>query len=104
MASQLKLVASDDRRANDRAGVALWGRIRFRGTSHPARICNISPGGVLAMTPFALRDFCEVDVEMPVIGWRSALVAWTRGDNVGLEFDPPLAHAAFDKLSGASTD
>jgi hypothetical protein len=101
MATQLQLVANDDRRHAERTDVALWGRIRFRGTSHPARICNISAGGLMAMTPFALREYSEVDVEIPVIGWRSAMVAWTRRDQVGLEFDPPLPHAVIDRLDEA---
>ncbi len=100
MASQLKIVANDDRRHSERVDVALWGRIRYRGTSHPARICNIGPGGMMAMTPFALREYCEVDVEVPVIGWKSAMVAWMRGDQIGLEFDPPLAHATFGRIMG----
>ncbi len=92
-------VERDDRRANDRLAVALWGRIRFRGTSHPARICNLSPGGIMAMTPFQLRDYSEIDIEIPVLGWRSGLVAWTRNDHVGIEFDPPLNPALFKQFA-----
>ncbi len=88
-----------ERRARDRLDVGLWGRIRFRGTSHPARICNLSPGGMMAMTPFQLRDYSEIDVEIPVLGWRSAMVAWTDGDRVGCEFDPPLNDAVFARFA-----
>lgn len=91
--------ANDDRRDADRVDVALWGRIRYRGTSHPARICNLSPGGLMAMTPFKLANYSEVDVEIPVLGWRTAIVAWVKDDRVGCEFDPPLKHALFDRLS-----
>jgi PilZ domain len=100
VASQSNAVLkAEERRASDRVDVALWGRIRFRGTSHPARICNLSPGGMMAMTPFALRAFSEIDIEIPVLGWRSGLVAWVKGDTVGIEFDPPLPHALFDRFA-----
>lgn len=89
----------DERRINDRRDVALWGRMRFRGTSHPARICNLSPGGFMAMTPFQLRPYCEVDIEIPVLGWRNAIVAWTDGDRVGCEFEPPLDPVQFARFS-----
>jgi PilZ domain len=92
-------VAAYDRRNTDRVDVALWGRIRFRGTSHPARICNLSPGGLMAMTPFQLRDYSEVDVEIPVLGWRAGIVAWVNGDNIGVEFDPPLNPSLFDRFA-----
>ncbi len=91
--------AGDERRANDRREVALWGRMRVRGTSHPARICNLSPGGFMAMTPFQLRAYAEIDIEIPVLGWRSAIVAWIEGDRVGCEFDPPLDAKLFDRFS-----
>jgi hypothetical protein len=103
MATRLNVLTAvenaDDRRARDRLDVAMWGRIRFRGTSHPARICNLSPGGLMAMTPFALRDYSEVDIEIPVLGWRSAMVAWVEGDKIGCEFDPPLNLALFDRIA-----
>jgi hypothetical protein len=84
------IAASEDRRVSDRVDVAIWGRVRLRGTSHPLRICNISTGGFMAVTPASLPDYAEVDVEFPVIGWRSAMIAWTRGDQIGGEFEPPL--------------
>jgi PilZ domain len=87
------IVESEERRVSDRVDVAIWGRVRLRGTAHPLRICNISGGGFMAVTPASLPDYAEVDVEFPVIGWRSAMIAWTRGDQIGAEFEPPLPHA-----------
>jgi hypothetical protein len=89
----------EERRSNERKDVALWGRMRFRGTSAPARICNLSPGGLMAMTPFQLRAYAEVDVEIPVLGWRNAIVAWVDGDRVGCEFEPPLDPGMFERFS-----
>ena len=91
-------LSPSERRAADRVSVALWGRIRFRGTSHPARICDISAGGLMAVTPFKLSNYSEVDVEIPVLGWRTAIVAWTEGDRIGCEFEPPLPHTIFDRF------
>jgi hypothetical protein len=96
--AQTLIPVGDERRAGDRVDVALWGRIRFRGTSHPARICNISTGGLRAMTPFQLRDFSEIDIEIPVLGWRTAIVVWTESDMIGCEFDPPLNTGVFERF------
>lgn len=95
----VRLAASnEDRRLNERREVALWGRIRFRGTSHPARICNLSTGGFMAMTPFKLAEYAEVDVEIPVIGWRTAIISWVKGDRIGCEFEPPLNPMVFERF------
>jgi PilZ domain len=89
---------SDERRNNDRVEVAIWGRIRLRGTAHPLRICDMSAGGFMAVTPAKIPAYAEVDVEFPVIGWRSAMIAWAKGDQIGAEFDPPLPLGLFDRF------
>ncbi len=89
---------SDERRNNDRVEVAIWGRIRLRGSTHPVRICNMSAGGFMAVTPAKIPDYAEVDVEFPVIGWRSAMIAWTNGDQIGAEFEPRLPLGLFDRF------
>ena len=77
-------VESTERRENVRIDTAIWGRIRLRnGDAHPARFCNLSEGGFMAMTPVSIRRYSEIDVEIPAIGWRSAMAAWTEDDRVG---------------------
>jgi hypothetical protein len=89
---------SDERRSTDRVEVVIWGRIRFRGTAHPLRICNMSAGGFMAVTPAKIPDYAEVEVEFPVIGWRSAMIAWTKDDQIGGEFEPRLPLGLFDRF------
>lgn len=90
---------SEERRSLDRMDVALWGRIRLRDrTQHPARICNMSPGGFMALTPVRVTGFAEVDIEIPSLGWKSAIAMWNRGDQLGAEFEPPLPQAVFDRF------
>lgn len=91
--------AATERREADRIDVVLWGRIRMRnGDAHPARLCNLSPGGFMAMTPVTIRKYSEVDVEIPVIGWKPAIVAWCDGDKMGCEFEPPMDPAVIERL------
>ncbi|MEY2927183.1 MAG: hypothetical protein RL367_1660 [Pseudomonadota bacterium] len=80
-----------ERRDNGRVEVAIWSQLRTRdGRTFPARICNISPGGMLVMTPATARDYSELDIELPAVGWKCCMSVWSLGDKMGLEFDPPL--------------
>lgn len=92
-------VEDAERREDVRIDIAIWGRIRLRnGDAHPARFCNLSQGGFMAMTPVGIRRYAEIDVEIPAIGWRSAMAAWTEDDRVGGEFEPPLEPGILDRL------
>jgi hypothetical protein len=88
-----------ERRDTQRCEVAMWGRIRLRnGDAHPARFCNLSEGGFMVMTPATIKKYSEIDVEIPVIGWRTAVVAWVDGDKMGGEFEPRLHPAIVERL------
>lgn len=92
-------LAGDERRESARNDIAIWGRIRMpNGDAHPARFCNLSAGGFMAMTPVSIRKYAEVEVEIPAIGWRPAITAWIAGDRLGCEFDPPLNPVVIERL------
>jgi hypothetical protein len=88
-----------ERRDSDRVEVAIWTQLRTRdGRTFPARICNISPGGMMIMTPAKLRDYAELNIDLPAIGWKCAMSAWSLSDKMGIEFDPPLDPALVQRF------
>ena len=40
----------------------------------------------------------DLDIEIPSLGWKSAIAMWNRGDQLGAEFEPPLPQAVFDRF------
>lgn len=92
-------IAAEERREDTRVDVAVWGRIKQRkGDTHPARFCNLSCGGFMAMTPVPPKRYSEIDVEIAMVGWRTAIVAWVEDDRLGGEFEPPLEPGIISRI------
>jgi hypothetical protein len=86
------LRAVPDRRNETRLDAAIWSHLRTRDRrTYPARITNISPGGLKLLTPAKLIDYAEIEVELPRIGWKYLLTVWANGDEIGAEFEPMLS-------------
>jgi hypothetical protein len=93
-------VFASDRRAGDRIDVAIWTRISMSDDSeYPARITNISPGGLMLMTPCPAAADVPVRIKIAELGWIDAKVAWQMGDRTGLEFDTMLDDHRFAVLA-----
>lgn len=98
--SKSAVVFALDRRSLDRLDVAIWSQIRGDDdTDHPARITNISPAGLMAMTPAPLQSDQHVRINLPEIGWVAARVGWTMGDRAGFEFHVMLEDEPFSRLA-----
>lgn len=88
-----------DRRSEDRSFIAIWTHLRTRDRrTYPARITNISTGGLKLFTPAKLIDYAEIEVELPAIGWKYLLTVWHQGDEIGAEFEPTLAPDAVERV------
>ncbi len=97
---KLPSVFASDRRACDRIDVAIWTRISLiDGSEYPARITNISAGGLMAMTPCPATDGVVARIKLPDIGWIEGAVAWNMGDRIGFEFDNIMDSCTFTKLT-----
>ena len=84
--------AAADRRAESRLDAAIWTHLRTRDRrTYPARVTNISPGGLMLLSPAKLIDYAEIEVELPRIGWKCLLTVWANGDEIGAEFEPMLS-------------
>jgi hypothetical protein len=93
-------VFASDRRKCDRIDVALWTRIGLSdGSEYPARITNVSPGGLMTMTPCPAAMDVQVRVKLADIGWVDGKIAWTMGDRMGVEFDRLLDADKFTSLA-----
>lgn len=92
-------VFASDRRACDRIDVAIWTRLGLSDDSeYPARITNISPSGLMAMTPCQAAEDVPVRIKIPEIGWVDATIAWHMGDRIGVEFDDVMSDEVFSLL------
>jgi PilZ domain len=99
LSSAISLVeAPGERRNFERHGVAIWARVRHKGVVNPLRISDMSAGGFRAVTPAKIHAYAEVDIELPMLGWCSAILVWQDGDAVGAEFEPRLNPDVLDRL------
>jgi hypothetical protein len=93
-------VFASDRRSCDRIDVTIWTRISLSDDSeYPARITNISPGGLMAMTPCPAAADVPLRIKIVELGWVEAKVAWQMGDRVGIEFEDVLDDHRFAMLA-----
>ncbi len=96
LASQLSAI---DRRGAERENLALWSRIRVPSRpDYPLRMCNVTPLGVMAMTPCPALDGDHVQIELPAIGWHEAKIIWVLGDRIGAEFLRPVDRELFQRF------
>jgi hypothetical protein len=96
LAGQLSAI---DRRGADRENLALWSRIRMPSQpDYALRICNVTPLGVMAMTPCPAHDGDTVQIELPAIGWHEARIIWVLGDRIGAEFVRPVDRDQFQRF------
>jgi hypothetical protein len=99
LSSAISLVeAPGERRNFERHDVAIWARVRHKAAVNPLRISDISAGGFRAATPAKIMSYSEIDVELPMLGWCSAVLVWQNGDEVGAEFEPRLNPDVLDRL------
>jgi hypothetical protein len=75
-----------------RYAVMLRGSIRraHSGNRLPAKIRNISAGGLLAECGYPARDGDLVEIDIPRLGPVLGHIRWGSGGMVGIEFDGPI--------------
>jgi hypothetical protein len=92
-------VFAQDRRASDRIDVAIWTQLYTKtGEAHPIRITNISPAGLMGMTPCIADDASKVTLDLPELGVLNGSIAWRLGDRIGIEFRRMMTEEDFLKL------
>jgi hypothetical protein len=97
--SKLAIFASD-RRACERIDVAIWTRISLSDDSeYPMRITNISPSGLMGMSPCPACAEVPVRIKIAEIGWVEGKIAWQMGDRIGVEFDQVIDDKVFAVLA-----
>lgn len=62
------------------------GTLYWSGISIPVRLRNISEGGAQIESDQALREGCEVELDLGEAGFQYAEVRWARDGQVGLRF------------------
>lgn len=62
------------------------GTLYWSGISIPVRLRNISTGGARVESDQALREGCEVELDLGDAGFQYAEVRWARDGQVGLRF------------------
>jgi hypothetical protein len=62
------------------------GTLYWSGISIPVRLRNISEGGAQVESDQALREGCEVELDLGEAGFQYAEVRWARDGQVGLRF------------------
>jgi c-di-GMP-binding flagellar brake protein YcgR len=93
-------VFASDRRSSERIDVTLWTRISLSDDSeYPARVTNISPSGMMAMTPCGAHEDVTVRVKIVEIGWVDGIIAWRMNDRIGIIFDHVLSDQDFTALA-----
>jgi len=63
---------------------------RAGGTEVQVKVRNLSPGGMMAESPFNFSRGDLVEADLRGIGTVSGKVAWTAGGRVGVQFDSPI--------------
>ncbi|MGF1549306.1 MAG: PilZ domain-containing protein [Sphingomonadaceae bacterium] len=88
------------RKAAVRHGLIWTGEIHSRYGSVPARLRNISTEGAMIEAAGEFRVGLDVVLELGAAGAISAVVRWTRGDELGVSFDEPfdLSNLAYGNI------
>jgi hypothetical protein len=81
-----------DRRASPRRKLCLGSSLR--GSGDEVTIHDLSSSGMLIETAAALAPFDGLEIELPEIGTRAAVIVWNSGRYFGCEFREPLPQAA----------
>jgi hypothetical protein len=92
-------VFAKDRRSSDRIDVAIWTQIHTKsGEAHPIRITNISPAGLMGMTPCTSDEASRITIELPELGTLDGSIAWRLGDRIGISFRRMMTEEDFLQL------
>jgi hypothetical protein len=86
--------SGSDHRGHARQTVLVAGRLRCEGEVQPCEVVNVSVGGAKLRV---LGIYCpgqELSLEIKACGQFPGVVAWVRGDEVGLKFTCDPAETA----------
>ena len=77
-------------RQASRESLLLLANLRVNGQekTHRARVRNLSEAGMMAETeaPLALARGSHIAVELRIVGWVEATVAWRQDNRLGIAF------------------
>lgn len=80
-------VFAKDRRSSDRIDVAIWTQLHTKGSeAYPIRITNVSPAGLMGMTPCPSDEATRITIDLPELGTLDGSIAWRLGDRIGISF------------------
>ena len=86
------------RRSDLRHPLIWWGAIHFSHETSRVRLRNISESGALVDSDVAFPANAEVLLDLEGAGQHFAIVNWSRGDQVGLQFVTPFNIALLAKV------
>jgi len=89
-ATNQMLPGDDQRRAELRHPLIWWGEICFNQHATRVRLRNISEHGAMVDCPMSFPDGADVLLDIGGGGQHSAIVSWSRGDQLGLRFQHPF--------------
>lgn len=95
--------APEEFRRAERALVDHHADMSTRTGSHPVRIVNISPLGLMARCPADLLVGQRVHFMLPNIPPVAADIRWVEDSRIGAEFLSPLLLTAYTAMLGAMT-
>jgi len=78
-------------RAEPRDSMFLMAAMRRPGSAEvQVKVRNLSPGGMMAESPFSFSRGDVIEADLRGIGTVAGKVAWTAGGRVGVQFDAPI--------------
>jgi hypothetical protein len=96
-----KDTASDERRGQPRAPVAIEAHVREMGTTGTeARVLNISSDGFMAETSTEHEVGARIWLILPGRERASAIVRWTAAGKLGAQFAEPLSLESVAQIGG----
>ena len=93
-------------RIDTRDSLLLVAQFRYSGGGDtiPARVRNLSSGGLMAEVSGPVEMGMPVEVEVRNIGWVSGRIAWVAAGRIGIAFDHVIDPAAARKPIGANRE
>ena len=78
-------------RSEPRDSMFLMAAMRRPGSAEvQVKVRNLSPGGMMAESPFSFSRGDVIEADLRGIGTVAGKVAWTAGGRVGVQFDAPI--------------
>jgi hypothetical protein len=92
ISARLQHVPAADRRSSPRRKLSLSSSLQFSGDA--VTILDFSSTGMLIETAAELLPFDSLQIDLPEVGFRQAVIIWNSGRYYGCELNEPVPQAA----------